>query len=189
MGKILSRFFLVQALATCTMTIWPGPQLSIARAWARRAQKRAWMGSKWPKTSKICPKTRIIGEILSRFFLVQALGTYTMTIWPGPQLSLAWAWDRGAQNGLKGVEWAQNDQKLAKYAPKTRIIGEILSKFFLVLALGTWTMTIWPGPQLSIARTWVRGAQKGLEWAQIDQTIGKYVPKQELSVRYFQDFA
>ena len=40
--------------------------------------------SKKPKTHtqkrKICPKTKIIGEILSRFFIVQALETYAMTI-------------------------------------------------------------------------------------------------------------
>ena len=33
-----------------------------------------------PKTRKICPKTRIIGEILSRFLIVQALETYAMTM-------------------------------------------------------------------------------------------------------------
>ena len=42
----------------------------------KNGQKRAQK----TKTSKICPETRNIGEILSRFFLVQALGTYIMTI-------------------------------------------------------------------------------------------------------------
>ena len=65
---------------------------------------------------------------------------------------------------------------------KTRIFGEILSRFFLVKALGTYTMTILPGPQLSIARAGVRGAQKRPEWAQNDQKLAKYVPKLELLV-------
>ncbi len=44
-------------------------------------------------------------------------------------------------------------------------------------------------PQLSIARAWVRGAQKGPKWAQNNQKLAKYVPKLELLVRYFQDFS
>ena len=126
------------------------------------------MGSKWPKNSKICPKTKIIGEILSRFFLAQALGTYTMTIWSGPQLSIARAWVRGAQ---KGPEWARNDQKLAKYVSKLELLVRYFQFFFLIQALGTYTMTIWSGPQLSTTRAWVRGAQNCPEWAQNDQKL------------------
>ena len=125
---------------------------------------------KTPKTRKICPKTRIIGEILSRFFLVQALGTYTMTIWPCPQLSIAWAWVMGAQ---KGPKWAQYDQKLEKYVSKLQLLVGYFSRFFLAQVLRTCTMTIWPGPQLSIAQAWVRGAQKGAEGAQNDQELAK----------------
>ena len=43
-----------------------------------KSLKKAKNAKKNPKTGKICPKTRIIGGILSRFFLVQALGTYTI---------------------------------------------------------------------------------------------------------------
>ena len=32
-----------------------------------------------------------------------------------------------------------------------------------------------------------QGAQKGPEWAQNEQKLGKYVPKRELLVRYYQD--
>ena len=41
-------------------------------------------------------------------------------------------------------------------------------------------------PKLTIARAWVRGAQKG---AQNDQKQAKYVPKQELLVGHFQNFS
>ena len=44
-------------------------------------------------------------------------------------------------------------------------------------------------PKLTIARAWVRGAQKGPKGAQNDQKIGKYVPKQELLVGHFQNFS
>ena len=125
----------------------------------QEGSKRAWMGWKWPKIRKICPKTRIIGEIHSRFCLVQALGTYTMTIWPGPQLSIAQAWVEGAQ---KGPEWAQNDQKLAKYVPKLELLVRYFQDSFLVQTLGVYTTTFWSDPQFSIARAWVRGLKKGL---------------------------
>ena len=39
-----------------------------------KSLKKAKNAKKNPKTRKICLKTRIIGGILSRFFLVQALG-------------------------------------------------------------------------------------------------------------------
>ena len=55
-------------------------------------------------------------------------------------------------------------------------------------ALGTLTMTILSDPLHSIARAWVREALKGPEQAQNDQKLGKYVPKLELLVGYFQDF-
>ena len=156
------------------------------------------MGSKWPKTSKICPKTRIIGEILSKFFLVQALGTYTMTIWSGPSLTKPRPGSGGLKKCLKGLKMTKNKQnmsqnknywwvtfknflrigsrdinndnlirppasnslglgqggsnrarrsskwpKTSKIYPKSRIIGGLLSRFFLVQALETYTMTIW----------------------------------------------
>ena len=42
-----------------------------------------------------------------------------MTIRPGSQLSIARAWDRGAQ---KRPEWAKNEQKLANYVPKLELL-------------------------------------------------------------------
>ena len=49
-------------------------------------------------------------------------------------------------------------------------------------------MTVRLASQLSLARNWVRGAQKEPKGAQNDQKLGKYVPKLELLVGYFQDF-
>ena len=43
------------------------------------AQKDQKVGKCVPMIRKMCPKSRIIGKVLSRFFLVQALGMYTMT--------------------------------------------------------------------------------------------------------------
>ena len=40
-----------------------------------------------------------------------------------------------------------------------------------------------------MAWAWVRGAQKGPKGAQNDQKLGKYVPKLDLLVSYFQDFS
>ena len=50
-------------------------------------------------------------------------------------------------------------------------------------------MTVGSEPLLSLALDWVRGAQKGPKGAQNDQKIGKYVPKLELLVGYFQNFS
>ena len=44
-------------------------------------------------------------------------------------------------------------------------------------------------PKLTIARAWVRGAQKVPKGAQNDQKQAKYVPKQELLGGYFQNFS
>ena len=162
-GGILSTFFLVQALETYTMAIWPKPQFGFSRARVR-GLKKGLKGLKMTKKRKICPKSKIILGILSTFFLVQALEKYAMAIWPEPQLSLAWAWVRGVKKCLKGFKMT----KKRKICPKSRILGGILSKIFLVQAPGTYTMVIWPEPQLSFARAWVRGAQKGSKGAQND---------------------
>ena len=114
----------------CSSDKMSGHSLERCRLWGssghpKKAQKKPKTLKK-PKTSKICPKTRNLGEILSRFFLVKALGTYTMTIWPGPQLSIARAWVRGAQ---KKPKLAQNDQKLAKYVPKLELLMRYVPNF------------------------------------------------------------
>ena len=54
-------------------------QLSFSQAWVR-GLKKGLKGLKMTKKRKICPKSKIIGGILLRFFLEQALRTYTMAI-------------------------------------------------------------------------------------------------------------
>ena len=148
------------------MAIWLKPRFSYAPARVR-GLKKGLKGLNLTKKRKICPKSKIILGILSTFFLVQALEKYAMAIWPEPQLSLAWAWVRGVKKCQKGFKMT----KKRKICPKSRILGGILSKIFLVQAPGIYTMVIWPKTRLSFARAWVRGAQKGSKGAQNDQKM------------------
>ena len=49
-------------------------------------------------------------------------------------------------------------------------------------------MTVQLASQLSLARNWVRGAQKEPKGAQNDQKLGKYVPKLRLLRESILDF-